>query len=278
MQVRRRRPPKRSKQQCMSAAVTARIQGYLRAMAGSVLSNFDQKLPVPTVWLKLRQVFDYRLMPLGDGEGEHERLLTWSDGALAWLVEQKFPHLDVQEVQAGAMRVQHYVKQKCEVEGMFHVRVPVLDESGDPVMEPQPEGASGPAKKVPVTASRIGVAGEGSVLQQLFTKRGTIGAGIRGYLEIADYMIAYKFNQSDTERAGRNMTLTKTPNRHSLTDENFSMLVWLSFNAPLIHQVDFRKFVQRWELEKHELALFKEFGDSKIIDRLAAMQRNSPLT
>ena len=43
-------------------------------------------------------------------------------------------------------------------------------------------------------------------------------------------------------------------------------------------QVDFRRFVRMWEAKKHELALFKEFGNSRVIDRFAAVTRHSPLT
>ena len=39
--------------------------------------------------------------------------------------------------------------------------------------------------------------------------------------QVLDFMIAFRFNQSDTERAGRTMTLTKPALRSSLGDEHF---------------------------------------------------------
>ena len=85
---------------------------------------------------------------------------------------------------------------------------------------------------------------------------------------IADYMIAYCFNQSHTERAGKNMTSTKTPDRASLGDTSFKQLVWLSFNAPPIYQINFRPFVERWiKDQEHRLAAQTDGNGSKVIER-----------
>jgi len=56
--------------------------------------------------------------------------------------------------------------------------------------------------------------------------------------------IAYRYYQSDTERAGRNMTLSKILMRSSLADKTFAMLVWVSFNSPPAHQFDMSLFVR----------------------------------
>ena len=52
--------------------------------------------------------------------------------------------------------------------------------------------------------------GETSIAHTLFTEPARISGGVPSqFLEVMDYMISFRFNQSDTERAGRTMTLTK---------------------------------------------------------------------
>ena len=103
---------------------------------------------------------------------------------------------------------------------------------------------------------QLALCGEGSIFEALFTRSDTLFAsGIQDYLHVADYNISYITTQCATERIGRNMTLIKPPERTSLGDENFKMLVWISYNCPPIHQVDFSKYVDVWAKEKHQLAL-----------------------
>jgi len=54
------------------------------------------------------------------------------------------------------------------------------------------------------------------------------GGTPRQFLELMDYMISFRFNQSDTERIGRTMTLTKPALRSSLGDDHFKQAVWVS--------------------------------------------------
>ena len=51
-------------------------------------------------------------------------------------------------------------------------------------------------------------------------------------------MISFRFNQSDTERAGRTMTLTKPALRSSLGDNHFKQACWVAFNSPGFHELD----------------------------------------
>lgn len=69
------------------------------------------------------------------------------------------------------------------------------------------------------------------------------------------------------------MTLTKTDLRASLGDLNFAMLVWLTFNAPMLHQMDYSRFVQEWYKNGHLSAMFKSntvdaLSDSKVLSRM----------
>ena len=94
-----------------------------------------------------------------------------------------------------------------------------------------------PITKIVVTRTQIKICGDGSVMEALFTDSETLfPAGLQSYLHMADYMISYIYNQSCTERAGRNMNATKSPDGRSLGDTAFTDLVWLSFNAPPTHR------------------------------------------
>ena len=74
------------------------------------------------------------------------------------------------------------------------------------------------------------------------------------------------------------MTLTKPPERSDLGDENFKMSVWVSYNGPPIHEVDFSKYVKLWEEEKHQLALFKSGGEQRVLERMSAKHKHTILS
>ena len=115
-----------------------------------------------------------------------------------------------------------------------------------------------------------------TIADLLFTRSDTLFAsGIQDYLHVADYNISYIITQCATERIGRNMTLTKPPERTSLGDENFKMLVWISYNCPPIHQVDFSKYVDVWLKEKHQLALFQSGGEQRVLERKSRERKHT---
>ena len=138
------------------------------------------------------------------------------------------------------------------------------DQYGDPI--------KGEHKK------ELTLCGEGSIFDALFTGHGSLfPSGIQSYLYAADYNITYLITQCATERIGRNMTLSKPPERSSLSDENFKMSVWVSYNGPPIHEVDFMKYVDVWEREKHQLALFRSGGERKVLERKALQHKHTIL-
>lgn len=91
-------------------------------------------------------------------------------------------------------------------------------------------------------------------------------------------MISFRYNQSDTERAGRTMTLTKPALRSSLGDDHFKQAVWVAFNSPGFHEVDLMAFVKRWKDDNHLSAVMKDDGASRareVLERKAAEQKVS---
>ena len=113
----------------------------------------------------------------------------------------------------------------------------------------------------------------------LFTQYDTLfPSGIKSYLYSADYNIAHLVTQCATERIGRNMTLTKSPEHSSLGDDAFKELVWISYNCPPIHEVDFSEYVRVWEEEEHQLALFKIGGEQRVLERKKSEHKHTILS
>ena len=80
---------------------------------------------------------------------------------------------------------------------------------------------------------------------------------------------ASRFVSELVKRAGRNMVSTKSPDRRLFGDDAFAILVWLSYNAPPTHQVDFRPIVLAWLRDgKHRKAEQENGNGSKVLQRL----------
>jgi hypothetical protein len=76
----------------------------------------------------------------------------------------------------------------------------------------------------------------------------------------------------------RAISLTKTPERSSLLDENFKKLVSLSYNSPPIHEVDFTRYLKLWESGKHHLAVFKTGGgNQRVLERKGGEHKHTVL-
>ena len=100
----------------------------------------------------------------------------------------------------------------------------------------------------------------------------------RSFLVLMDYMIAFRYNQSDCERVGRSMTLTKTILRTSLGDLHFKQSVWIAHNSPGFHEVDLKAFVRRWMNDGHRSAVMKDDGAARareVLERKRAEHKPS---
>jgi hypothetical protein len=118
--------------------------------------------------------------------------------------------------------------------------------------------------------------GKGGLFETLFTD-GNAARDCEQYMEILDYMIAYKWNQSDVERCGSTMNLTKTKHRSSIGDDIFPALVWLAFNCPPIYQIDFTPILVDW-YTNHRAAIGGYcIQESRVISRLKAAEKHSML-
>ena len=180
---------------------------------------------------------------------------------MAWLVAHKFPELGVQTLQPQALKVRMWLRGGL---GSFYQDVQAYNSGGDAI-KTQSKG-------------QLALCGQGSIFEALFTRSDTLfPSGIQDYLHIADYNISYTTTQCAAERIGRNMALTKPPERSPLGDENFKMLAWTPYNCPPIHQVDFSKCVGVWVGEKHQLAIFQSGGEQKVLGGEAQERKRTAL-
>ena len=66
-------------------------------------------------------------------------------------------------------------------------------------------------------------------------------------------MIARSITSCDVERAGSQVSLTKTKLRTQLDDSIFADLVFLDSNLPHLHEIDTKCLVKAWRDAGHKL-------------------------
>jgi len=81
-------------------------------------------------------------------------------------------------------------------------------------------------------------------------------------------MISYDITTADVERIGSHMQLIKSPLRCSQSNTTFAALTFLSFNLPVLHEVDIEILVDAWEGSKHQLPIHKNGAESRVLSRL----------
>ena len=90
--------------------------------------------------------------------------------------------------------------------------------------------------------------GENGIFHMLHKKRGDIcGGPLESFFIMVDYMVSYKVSQSDMERIGSDMNLTKTDLRKNLGDLTYRALVFVAFNMPPAHLLDMQPFLDAWD-------------------------------
>jgi hypothetical protein len=127
-------------------------------------------------------------------------------------------------------------------------------------------------------------AGERSIAHTLFTSPERISGGVpTQFLELLDFMIAFRFTQCDTERAGRTMTLTKPALRASLggSGRSTSSRRFGSHSTLLASTRStstLQAFVRRWKADGHLSAIMKDRDAERarqVLERKAAEHKPS---
>ena len=232
--------------------VVRRIRQYQREMVGLLVANADGRLPIPDIVFKFRECLDFRRMLMCEQrDGADGPVYTWGGSALRWIVNEKLPHLDVERVVAQATAVRIYIKE--------HQQQWMVDTLDDADV---------------VIGSELQLS---AVYHTLFTNN-VIQPALppRDFLTVLDYSIAYRFTQCDTERLGRVMNLMKTAARSSLGDINFSASVYVTYNAPPIGEINFKRLLKRFK-KHHRLAVMANPGtrEKQVLKRHSAMHKNT---
>ena len=226
-----------------------RLQSFQKGFIEPMLLKFDERIQNPEVALRLRKVFDFRLMPLLGSEAAQAQLEQWSNDDIDWLVAEKFPELDASVLKNQALVARMFVKENKERFMQYKDK----DHSKGKVLK---------------------LTGEGSVFAELFSRSDVCLQPIPLFLHVADYMISFMWQSCNAERAGSHMNRTKTLERSCMLDELFDSIMFCTFNMPLIHEIDFEALISEWESEGRKLGTFKGIdGDSsdsssKVIKRL----------
>jgi hypothetical protein len=135
---------------------------------------------IPEVVMHLVKITDFRLMPLESMPEAHTALEMWGDESIDWLVANVLTHLDAGQLQDEALRVRLFVRKHKQQWMLEHSLV----------------GEDG---KVMGSEVRLTLTGEESIAHTLFTEPERISGGIpHQFLEVLDFMISFRFNQSDT--------------------------------------------------------------------------------
>ena len=110
--------------------------------------------------------------------------------------------------------------------------------------------------------------GEKGIFHMLHKKRGDICNGaLESFFTMVDYMVSYKVSQSDTERIGSDMNLTKTDLRKHLGDLTYRALVFVAFNMPPAHLLDLQPFLDAWGHLNHNMDVTKKASAGDVIGR-----------
>ena len=92
----------------------------------------------------------------------------------------------------------------------------------------------------------------------------------REFLHMAEYMVSYRFNQSDTERAGSVMNRTKSKERTLLKDDVYEALVFLATNLLNPHEINLEKLARTWIQQEGRRVVNENQAESRVVSRLRA--------
>ena len=181
------------------------------------------------VGIRLQHAFDFRKLIIGGGRiPVSEEALQKQKDAIKWLVENKLPQLNAAALQRQTSRVMEWVIDNYD---SFYDR----------------------------EAAKLKLKGRDGVYNALHMSAGDIVnencSSLDEFFYALEYLVVYKLSQSDTERLGSTMNLTKTKLRKHLGTRTFQRLVFLKFNLPHLHEVvDFDKYIVHWRANKKRSA------------------------
>ena len=217
--------------------------GILKDFAGCMLEHFDDFLSVPDIVPKLITVMDYRQMP--PLTLKTTAFQEYGREELYQIIDAKFPYFKhvKDEVHDEALVVREWVFKHKKY----------LQRESEAFVD-KDTGVSYDAK------SDLALTGRNSVFGHMFSSSNAFGQPVKRFAHICDYMIAYRINQSDTERIGKILKNVVTPDRSTLLPRNAEVLVCLAKNLPALGDIDYDRFVDEWIRRGHRLPMMKNDG------------------
>ena len=144
--------------------VKKRLLGYQQSIVQPILDGFDGRIQSKPVAIQLREMFDFRRMPLQLNAEANQELLTWSDDVVDKFLPDYFPELDTFIFKCEALRARVYVRDNKD---RFMQFKDPLDESKGRVLV---------------------LTGDGSIFEDLFSRSDVCSAPISMFLHVADYV------------------------------------------------------------------------------------------
>jgi hypothetical protein len=216
-----------------------RMLGHQRLFVNALLNHFERRLPCPPLVPLFSKVLDFRKMPLEmPPEGGEDMLLKWGCSELTALVKRRYSYLlpALDEIQNQALRVRVFVREHKD---RF---TRTIKSSVD-----KDTGESRQARK------ELVLTGDGGVFGLMWSRGDAFGLPVPLFARIVDDMIAYRVNQSDTERVGGKLSRILCAERSLLDNEMVDMLTFLAQNLPPLHIFDARRCVREWRKQGHLL-------------------------
>jgi len=168
--------------------VVSALKQYQALLCKPLLEDMQSRLGLPDVVHHLAKATDFRAMPLEDTSGADASLDHWGNDSVEWICTHRLPHLDASAVKAQLLRVKHFVRDNRDQWVTLH---DVRDDEDDL----RPRDADG--KVTRRTTSRLNLVGDTSIAQSLFTQPERVLGGVpTQFLELMDYMIAFRFNRT----------------------------------------------------------------------------------
>jgi hypothetical protein len=210
-----------------------RLLSYQKAIVGPIIAGFDGRIQDKGVARDLREIFDFRRMPLELTEAAHSELMVWSESTIDRFLPLYFPECSLFDFKCEALTARLFVRENRE-------RFMQLKDPDD------------------ATKGRVLVlTGSGSIFDALYSRSDVCSKPIPMFLHVADYMIAFMWQSCCGERAGSHINLTKTKGRTGLHDSTFDSLVFNTFNMPHLHEIDFASIVKDWSDNGHTMGTTK---------------------
>jgi hypothetical protein len=184
--------------------IKARLLKFQKDFVTPLLENFDMRIQNQKVAHMLRDIFDFRAMPLDASAASNLLLLTWSDDSIDQLLPEYFPELDVAVFKDEALAARMFVRTNKD-------RFIKLKDPEDPTK----------GKVLLIT-------GHGGLYPALFSRSDIFSKPIPNYLHVLDYMISFSWQSCCGERAGSYINQIKTTARTKLAPETLDCLTYNS--------------------------------------------------